>query len=173
MIRKSKSLRLSILRLYFEFALKLIRVEEKIFAHSQQLDCKNKSLQDASILVAEDNVINQILIKTFLKKWHVRNFVIASDGQEAIDALEKGNFDIVLLDIQMPVLDGFAVAKWIRENKDLNKSKVPILILSATSYHEIKEEMEKNGIDDFVEKPFTPEGLYGKLTEYLNSKDLS
>ncbi|REG88650.1 PAS domain-containing hybrid sensor histidine kinase/response regulator [Algoriphagus antarcticus] len=157
----------------FEFSLKFICVEENIFSNTHQLEFKRKSLQDASILVAEDNLVNQILIKKFLKKWQVSNLVIASDGQEAIDQFELGDFDIILLDIQMPVLDGFAVAKWIRGNKDLNKSKVPILVLSATSYHEIKDEMEKIGIDAFVEKPFTPEGLYGKLTEYLNPKDLS
>ncbi len=129
-------------------------------------------MQDASILVAEDNIVNQILIKKFLKRWHVGNLVIASDGQEAIDELEQGDFDIILLDIQMPVMDGFAVAKWIRENGDLSIRKTPILVLSATSYPEIKDQMEKIGIDDFIEKPFTPEGLYGKLAEYLNSKDL-
>ncbi len=98
--------------------------------------------------------------------------VIASDGQEAIDEFEQGEFDVVLIDIQMPVVDGFAVAKRIRENKDLLKSKIPILVLTASSYHEIKAEMEQIGINDYVEKPFTPEELYGKLTEYLNSKDI-
>ncbi|MDR7129633.1 CheY-like chemotaxis protein [Algoriphagus sp. 4150] len=130
-------------------------------------------LQDASILVAEDNLVNQILIKKILKKWHVRNLVIASDGQEAIDEFERGEFDVVLIDIQMPVFDGFTVAKYIRSNKDPHKREIPILIFSASSYHEIKNEMDQIGINDFVEKPFTPEALIGKLTEYLNSKDIS
>jgi len=156
----------------FEFKLKFISVEENSIIHTQQ-QCKKKSLQNASILVAEDNLVNQILIKKFLKKWHVGNLVIASDGQEAIDEFEHGEFDIILLDIQMPVLDGFAVAKWIRENKDVKKRGIPILVLSAASHHEIKNEMEENGIDDFVEKPFTSECLYSKLSQYLNSKDLS
>lgn len=155
----------------FEFTLKFISVEENSFASTQQLEYKKKSLEEASVLVAEDNLVNQILIKKFLKMWHVRKLVVASDGQEAIDEFEKGVFDIVLLDIQMPVLDGFAVAKWIRGNKNSNKRKVPILVLSAASYHEIKDEMAEIGIDDFVEKPFTPEGLYRKLNEYLNPKD--
>lgn len=147
-------------------------MEENSITHTQQHN-KKKSLQNASILVAEDNLVNQILIKKYLKKWHGGILVIASDGQEAINEFEQGEFDIILLDIQMPVLDGFEVAKWIRENKDANKRRIPILILSAASHHEIKNEMEENGIDDFVEKPFTPEGLYSKLSKYLNSKDLS
>ncbi|MEB2780596.1 response regulator [Algoriphagus sp. C2-6-M1] len=156
----------------FEFTLIFISVERNSFDHTQQLEYKEKSLQDASILVAEDNLVNQILIKKFLRKWQVGKLVIASDGQEALDEFDRGEFDIILLDIQMPVLDGFSVAKVIRANKDSNKSQIPILVLSATSYQEIKEEMGKFEIDDFIEKPFTPEGLYEKLTQYLKSKDL-
>lgn len=155
----------------FEFTLKFTSVEENSLTDTHQEDFKAKSLEDASILVAEDNLVNQILIKKFLKMWHVGNLVIASDGQEAIDEFEKGTFDMVVLDIQMPVLDGFAVARWIRENNEVSKRKIPILVLSAASYSEIKEEMGKVGINDFVEKPFTPEGLYSKLSEHLNSKD--
>ncbi|MEB2785876.1 response regulator [Algoriphagus persicinus] len=156
----------------FEFTLIFKSVERNSFDHTQQLEYKEQSLQDASILVAEDNLVNQILIKKFLRKWQVGKLVIASDGQEALDEFDRGEFDIILLDIQMPVLDGFSVAKVIRANKDSNKSQIPILVLSATSYQEIKEEMEKFEIDDFIEKPFTPDGLYEKLTQYLKSKDL-
>lgn len=153
--------------------MKFISVERNSFDHTQPLENKEKSIEEASILVAEDNMVNQILIKKFLKKWHIGKLVIASDGQEALEEFDQGEFDIVLLDIQMPLLDGFSVAKLIRENKNSSKSQIPILILSASSYHEIKEEMGEFGIDGFIEKPFTSEDLYGKLTEYLNSKDLS
>lgn len=157
----------------FEFVLKFTAVEEKVLDYAGQLKSTKKSLQNASILVAEDNPVNQVLIRKFLKKWNAGNVMVVSDGQEAIEELERGDFDLVLLDIQMPVLDGFSVAKWIRENKDSNKAKIPILVLSAASYHEIKDEIVKLGIDDFVEKPFTPEGLYSKLSGHLNSKNSS
>jgi PAS domain S-box-containing protein len=157
----------------FEFILKFNSVEENSLAITEKVEYKKKSLHNASILVAEDNLVNQILIKKFLNKWHVEKLVIASDGQEAIDKFEQGDFDIILLDIQMPILDGFSVAKWIREKSDVKKRETPILVLSATSYHEIKDQIEENRINDFIEKPFTPEGLYAKLTEYLKSKDLS
>ncbi|WP_339869540.1 ATP-binding protein [uncultured Algoriphagus sp.] len=155
----------------FEFELSFPSVEENSIENSGHLVYSNKSLAGVSVLVAEDNLINQILIKKFLKKWNVGNLVIASDGQEAIDEFDQGEFDIVLLDIQMPVLDGFSVAKMIRENGNKSKCNTPILILSATSFHENRDEIVKLGINDFVEKPFTPEGLYEKLTEHLKSKD--
>ena len=148
-------------------------MEENIFTKIQELDYNDKFLEESSILVAEDNLINQILLRKFLKLWHVANLVIASDGQEAVDEFEQGVFDIVLLDIQMPVLDGFAVVKSIRENKDVKKSSVPILVFTASSYREIKDEMNPLKVDGFIEKPFTPESLYRKLTEHLASKKLS
>ena len=157
----------------FEFTLKFKSVELNGTDKSQQQEYKEKSLQQASILVAEDNLVNQILIKKFLKNWHVGKLVIASDGQEAIDEFHKGDFDIILLDIQMPVIDGLSVAKRIREDSDLQKSQLPILILSAASHQDLKSEMMDLAINDFIEKPFTPEGLYGKITQHLNPKDLS
>jgi CheY-like chemotaxis protein len=87
-----------------------------------------------------------------------------------LDEFEKENYSLVLLDIQMPVLDGFSVARSIRENPDLTKRNTPILVLTASSLQEIKGEMEEIGINDFVPKPFTPEGLYEKLTQYLQIK---
>ena len=157
----------------FEFILKFNIVEIKNNEHSQQQDYKDKSLQNASILVAEDNLINQILIKKFLKNWHVGKLVIASDGQEAIEEFQKTDFDIILLDLQMPILDGFSVAKIIREDSTSPKSQIPILVFSAASPQDIKSEMKQLNISGFIEKPFTPEGLFGKISEQLNSKDLS
>jgi PAS domain S-box-containing protein len=153
----------------FEFVLDFIIPEEGLNSLNQQKSMLPKSLLAASILVAEDNAVNQILIKKFLTKWNVGNLVLTSDGQEALEEFEKGDFNLVLLDLQMPVLDGFSVAKAIRNHSDANKRAVPILVLTATTLLEIKEEMEEIGINDFVPKPFTPDGLYEKLSQYLNT----
>ncbi len=154
----------------FEFTLEFNFVEENSHTKSPEGQTKAKSLQEASILVAEDNVVNQILIQKFLKKWNVGKLVIASDGEQALDKFNSGYFNIVLLDLQMPKLDGFSVAKAIRNHPDPEKRDVPILALSASSLHEVKEEMEDAGIDDFIPKPFTPETFYEKLINYLNPK---
>ncbi|UZD23689.1 PAS domain S-box protein [Algoriphagus halophytocola] len=155
----------------FKFELKFRKVDDSVGQESKKEMNTAKALPQASILVAEDNMVNQILIKKFLKKWNSGNLVVTSNGQEAIDVFEQEKFDIVLLDIQMPVLDGFSTARLIREHADDDKKNVPILLLSAASYHEISEEMMEIGINDFVPKPFTPETLYEKLTEYLHTKD--
>ena len=129
-----------------------------------------KSLRGASILFAEDNVVNQLLIRKFLTKWNVGKLVIASDGQEALDKFNSGHFDLVLLDLQMPRLDGFAVAKAIRDHLDSEKRKVPILAHTASLLFEVKKEMEDSGFDDFIPKPFSSEDLYEKLKSYLKPK---
>ncbi len=134
---------------------------------------KHRSLEKASILVAEDNVVNQILIRKFLTKWEVENLIIASDGREALEQFDLHQFDLVLLDLQMPELDGFEVAKAIRAHTDSQKQSIPILALTAASLNEIREDMKVSGMNDFVPKPFTPEILFEKILKYLNPKDSS
>lgn len=145
------------------------------FIDSQAIDAEkagllknHRSLEFASILVAEDNSVNQILIRKFLTKWNVQNLKIASDGLEALEDFNSGAYDLVLLDLQMPELDGFGVAKAIRSHADPKKKKVPILALTAASPQEVREELRANGFDDFIPKPFSPEILFEKILKYLN-----
>ncbi|MDO8967238.1 PAS domain S-box protein [Algoriphagus sp.] len=156
----------------FEFVISFEFVDfKKMEAEKSSLFSKNRSLQNASILVAEDNAVNQILIRKFLTKWNAGNLVIASDGQEALDKFNSGDFDLVLLDLQMPELDGFEVAKAIRNHTDPQKRNVPVLALTASSFNEIREEMRISGMNDFIPKPFAPEVLYEKILKHLTLKD--
>ena len=124
-------------------------------------------LQEASVLVAEDNLVNQIMIKKFLNKWGVKNVVMANDGNEAIEAYMKQNFNLILLDLQMPEMDGFQVAELIRNMKDEKKRNVPIIALTASSLIEVKDQLDKVGMDDYISKPFNPDNLYTKILKYL------
>jgi PAS domain S-box-containing protein len=156
----------------FEFTISFEIVDvKKMEAEKSSLISKNRSLQNASILVAEDNAVNQILIRKFLTKWKVGNLVIASDGREALDEFNAGDFNLVLLDLQMPELDGFEVAKAIRNHSDLQKQNVPVLALTAASFKEIREDMRISGMNDFIPKPFAPEVLYEKILKHLALKD--
>ena len=154
----------------FEFTLEFEISERKIHSFKKEKSLSPKSLNGASILVAEDNPVNQILLKKFLTKWEVGNLVLSSDGKEALEEFERGDFNIVLLDLQMPILDGFSVARAIRNHKDQSKKAIPILILTATLVQKIKVELEEIGINDFVSKPFIPDHLYEKLCQYLPTK---
>ncbi|OOG72833.1 PAS domain S-box protein [Algoriphagus sp. A40] len=156
----------------FEFTIPFEFVETgKFEKEKERVFSQHRSLENASILVAEDNTVNQILIRKFLTKWNAGNLVIASDGQEALDRFNVGQFDLILLDLQMPGLDGFSVAKSIRKHSDFTKRNVPILALTAASINEVKEEMKLSGMNDIIPKPFTPEILFEKILKYLNPKD--
>ncbi|MFL0681659.1 MAG: PAS domain S-box protein [Algoriphagus aquaeductus] len=155
----------------FEFTLPFEFIDQKALEAERAAQTVPKSLEKASILVAEDNVVNQILIRKFLTKWSAGKLVIAGDGKEALEMFEHESFDLVLLDLQMPELDGFEVAVKIRANLDREKAQVPILALTAASYQEVKEDLILSGIDDFIPKPFSPEVLYEKIIKVLNPKD--
>lgn len=131
---------------------------------------RTKSFESACILVAEDNVINQILVKRFLNKWGVKDIILASDGEEALEKFEMHDVDLVLLDVEMPIRDGFYVADKIRNNSNSSKANLPIIVFSASTLDEVKISMESMRVNDYVPKPFSPEVLHGKLTRYLRHK---
>lgn len=145
-------------------------VEENRTIKSLEENTPRKSLHEASILVAEDNVVNQLLVKKFLMKWNAGKLVIASDGQEALDQYNSGYFNIVLMDLQMPKMNGFAVSKAIRNHPDPDKRNVPILAITGSSFNEVKAEMKDAGINDYIPKPFISENLYAMILNYLKLK---
>lgn len=127
-----------------------------------------KDLNKTSLLVAEDNIVNQVLLRKYLIRWGVGNIQFANNGKKAVEMYAEGDFDILLLDLQMPVMDGFDVSKSIRQmEKEQFTKKIPIIALTASSYSEIKEQILEAGMDDYVSKPFVPANLYAKIIKYL------
>ena len=123
----------------------------------------NPDLQGSQILLVEDNKVNQFLANALLTSWKA-NVDISEDGQDAIDKLKEKKYDLVLMDLQMPVLDGFEATHHIRE---VLKSKVPIIGLSANALNGERERSLERGMDDYVSKPFQPELLYEKIHGFI------
>ncbi|REA64105.1 hybrid sensor histidine kinase/response regulator [Dyadobacter luteus] len=111
------------------------------------------------VLVAEDNKVNALLIRKYLTSWNV-DLTMVENGQEVIDALSDGKFDILILDTRMPVMDGFEAARFIRQNMKLD---IPILSLSATVLAEEVQEALSAGMNDTLAKPFQPAKLHEKI----------
>lgn len=114
------------------------------------------------VLIAEDNPVNVMLMKKLFSKWNITP-VIAENGERAIELLQYGNFDIILMDLQMPVLDGFEASKAIRKMPDPKKATVPIIALTASALFDIKEKVYDAGMNDYVSKPFKPNELMDKM----------
>lgn len=128
-----------------------------------------KSLKDVSILLVEDNRINQMIAMKFLKRWDA-SVDIASNGLEAVSMIQEKKYNIVLMDLQMPEMDGYQASYAIRRlNGDYYRS-VPIIALTASTFNEVKAGIQKHGLNDIINKPFIPGDLNRKIHEYISGK---
>jgi len=132
-----------------------VSIEEAIEDHSMILD-------DVSILIAEDHHPNSFLAKQFLTKWGA-DVSIAENGAEALAKLGDQEFDIILMDLQMPVMDGFECTIRIRKSHP----DLPILALTAARSDEIEAKAFAAGMNDIVGKPFKPKELRTKILLHL------
>ena len=123
---------------------------------------------DVKILLVEDEKVNQFVASTIIKKeWPNAKLTIASNGEEAIEKLKENSIDIVLMDIQMPVMDGIEATAFIREKLEPEKAQVPILAMTAHAYVAEEEKYKEYKMNDCVLKPFTPEDLFTKITKHI------
>ena len=120
------------------------------------------------ILVAEDNQVNQRLAVALLKR---RGYIVevAADGQEAFEAVERGGVDLVLMDCQMPVMDGYRATAKIRELEGDSGVRVPIIALSANALQGDRELCLDAGMDDHVPKPVDAKLLYSKIEHWITA----
>src|SRR5277367_948263 len=131
------------------------------------------SLQDArepdaylSVLLAEDNLVNQRLVVRLLEKRGHR-VVVAGTGLEALQALEKGNFDLVLMDVQMPEMDGLEATAVIREREKSSGLHQPVVALTAHAMKGDREKCMAGGMDGYLSKPIRPQELDQLLEIYV------
>jgi signal transduction histidine kinase/CheY-like chemotaxis protein len=121
-----------------------------------------ESLRRLSILLAEDNVMNQRLATRLLEKRGHRITSVAN-GREVLKALEQARFDVILMDVQMPVMDGWMATQTIRERERGTEEHIPILALTAHAMQHDQEQCLAAGMDGFLSKPFQPADLYRKV----------
>lgn len=118
-------------------------------------------LQRKSILVVEDNPINQMVIKMITKKWLNTTVMCVNNGEEALLALSENQFDIVLMDLQMPVMDGYEATIAIRNGEaGTRNSHIPIIAVTADVMEATKQRVREIGMNDYLSKPIKKEALY-------------
>jgi signal transduction histidine kinase/DNA-binding response OmpR family regulator/HPt (histidine-containing phosphotransfer) domain-containing protein len=122
--------------------------------------------KEAKILLVEDNQMNQELAVSLLNSVGL-TAMIANNGKEALDMLKKDAFDMVLMDIQMPIMDGLTATREIRAREDEYFKKVPILAMSARAFQKDTEECLEAGMNAHIVKPIDPTVLYEEMAKFL------
>ncbi len=150
---------------YFDL---LFEIGEEVFP--EPIQAKSAATLDKGalrVLLVEDHKMNQLVaIKTLVKHWSDIEITVANDGRECIDMLDKNDFDIVLMDIQMPNMNGYEATAHIRHKMPPKKAEIPILAMTAHAHVAKNEKFREYGMDDCILKPFEPKELFRKITEY-------
>jgi CheY-like chemotaxis protein len=144
----------------FKLILKIVEGKELEMKEEPVHREKPKSLKGLKILLVEDNLINTRIAKQILEKWEIE-VDVAQDGQIAIDKFRPGKYDLILMDLHMPNVDGFEASRTIR-SKD---QKIPIVALTAAVKIQDKDKVLEAGMNEFVSKPFKPNDLHKLISK--------
>ncbi|MFN4032456.1 MAG: ATP-binding protein [Fimbriimonadales bacterium] len=150
---------------WFELALP---VSEPPTQANSECSCRANNAADLAglrVLVAEDNPVNQKVIRRTLEKWGAA-VQIASNGREALEWLAREPFHLVLMDCQMPEMDGYEATRCIRAEAQASDARIPIIALTANALEGDREKCIAAGMDDYLIKPVNPEALWQKLVQW-------
>ncbi|MFH1120632.1 MAG: ATP-binding protein [Bacteroidota bacterium] len=136
---------------------------------SADKEMDNYSFGGQRILLVEDNKINELIARKFMEEWNLK-VDSASNGLEAIEKLNQENYRLILMDLQMPEMDGYKTASIIRSRGVEPFTSIPIIALTASSKSEVNNKISQAGMNDFISKPFNPAELFSKLRTYLEER---
>ena len=153
----------------FHFRLAFVRLDDAASkAIPEKTTTANASGKGIRVLVVEDNLVNQMLVLKVLKRQGFETDM-AENGLIALDKVENNDYDIILMDLQMPKMDGYEATQKIR-SLTTDKKDIPIMALSAHTFKGEYERCIAMGMDDFISKPFDINELYGKIFGLLERK---
>ncbi|WP_187261794.1 response regulator [Pontibacter beigongshangensis] len=127
-------------------------------------ESQNTGLKDTKILVIDDNSFNKMVAKQLLIKWQAE-VDTADDGVDALEKVKEANYDLILMDLYMPIMDGFEAISELRQRG----YQMPIVALTANASEEEKNKVLALGGNDYLTKPFIPQVLYNKLVQQINT----
>ncbi len=142
---------------------------QEIGRRAKKKDVHSDFLRELRILLVEDNEINQDVIGELLRQ-NGASVVIAEDGAEAVAKIKEQPFDLVLMDVQMPVMDGFKATSEVRKDKSF--ADLPIIALTANAQAEEKRQAEQAGMNDYITKPIEPDLLFNVIAQWTHKEIL-
>jgi PAS domain S-box-containing protein len=150
----------------FRFVLSFGTTQKSIKEQTAEPPETFNGLEGKRILVAEDNKINFFVASKFLTGWGI-TVTHAENGQIALDLLEKEYFDLILMDLHMPVLDGIEASRIIRHSENTKIRNIPIIALTAAIMSESHDKIDDLKINDYVLKPFKPHDLFERILKHI------
>ncbi|EEX31204.1 signal transduction histidine kinase [Vibrio coralliilyticus ATCC BAA-450] len=151
----------------FSFSIKLELADQLISSTHQSQNNTELLVSDASILVAEDNKANQLVIREMFKRMGL-SMDIAENGRRAIEMVEQYHYDLIFMDISMPEMDGMETCRAIRSMTDEKTCQIPIIALTAHSLSGDKEQFLDAGMNDYLSKPIRLSQLIEKINLFLS-----
>ncbi|WP_424963092.1 response regulator [Ekhidna sp.] len=145
---------------WFDLAFKKVLHAEVDEAVQEEED--SNIITGKKILLVEDNQMNIMVAEKFLKKWELR-VEVAHNGQEGVEMMKENTYDLVLMDLQMPIMDGYKATRKIRTFDE----KTPIIALTASALLKVRQDVIAAGMNDYITKPFDPNELKRKIALYI------
>ncbi|WP_163988314.1 PAS domain-containing hybrid sensor histidine kinase/response regulator [Pyxidicoccus caerfyrddinensis] len=150
----------------FYFTLRMKRGwEEAEPEESQENRDSTRPIQGLRILVAEDNDINVFMLSQFLKRWGA-DFDVVGDGRQAVQRIQEADYDLVLMDVRMPDMDGYEAARAIRELPGAHYPRIPIIAVTASTRIGLEHRIGAAGFTDFIGKPYKPSELAALIVRH-------
>jgi PAS domain S-box-containing protein len=149
----------------FSFTLRLKRAPISAISATPAEPTEPQEISGLNVLVADDNEVNLFVLTGLLRKWGVL-FDVVANGRLAVEQVRQKDYDVVLMDLRMPELDGYAATRQIRALPDPKYARLPILALSASIRMGHQHELDAAGFTEFVGKPINAELLFAKLARY-------
>ena len=151
----------------FYFELRIKKVKDDALIQNEPTIISENNLKGSKILLVEDNDMNKRVAVKFLEKWEIK-VDHAWNGKEAVAFFKNNSYDLILMDLQMPEMDGYEATRIIRELEG-NKPKVPILALTASAMLNVKDKIINIGMNDFITKPFDPNEFEKTLNKHITN----
>lgn len=124
-----------------------------------------ESIKGLNVLIVEDNELNIMVLENYFNLWEVK-YDVTKNGQEALDKVKSNVYDLILMDLRMPVMDGYEATKQIRSLESKEHKETPIIALSASVSNDVVGRVKSIGMNDYLVKPFDPEDLIEKISMY-------
>lgn len=158
----------------YDISVPLIKEEQKTGLLNQHANVvATEENHNYNVLVVDDNEVNRMVVTKFLTRWGMR-VDQAQNGELAVKRVKVVDYDLILMDLEMPIMDGYQASSQIRmlEEEAPQKGSTPIIALTAFTMVEARERAYASGMNDFITKPLDPPQLYSKIMHHVNKGDI-